>query len=224
VVTVAAIPVSAAAQGVKAQLRIIRPLAPGEDPVVPLRFNPTEYQISKSNTFAEVPIPGLEEPLIQYIRGGSEKLSLEVLVDTSDTLDDVRDRYVNRLRQLMSPNPKEHAPPIVAFEWGSAIFKGVLESLGVTYVLFAPGGRPLRARLSLSLKQYRPAAEQVKDPPRRSPTVDKSYEVRRGDTLSSISGAVYRDPALWRELARANRIVDPRRLEPGRVLAVPRLS
>ena len=117
--TVAAIPVSAAAQGVKAQLRIIRPLAPGEDPVVPLRFNPTEYQISKSNTFAEVPIPGLEEPLIQYIRGGSEKLSLEVLVDTSDTLDDVRDRYVNRLRQLMSPNPKEHAPPIVAFEWAA---------------------------------------------------------------------------------------------------------
>ena len=61
---------------------------------LPLRFNPTEYQLTKANTFAEIPIPGLESPPIQYVRGDSEKLSLEALVDTSDTLEDVRVRYV----------------------------------------------------------------------------------------------------------------------------------
>lgn len=219
-----ATPVTAAAQELRARLEIVRPEEPPEDRVVPLRFNPTEYQISKSNTFSEIPIPGLETPLIQYVRGGSEVLTVEALVDTSDTLDDVRERYVNRLRRLMSPNAKEHAPPIVSFIWDRAVFTGVLESLGVTYVLFTPGGLPLRARLNLSLKQYRSAEEQAKDPPRRSPTVEKSFQARRGDTLSSVSNAVYRDPALWREIARANGIVDPRRLEPGRVLTVPRLS
>jgi hypothetical protein len=217
-------PVTSAAQELRAHLEIVRPVEPEENRVVPLCFNPTEYQISKSNTFSEIPIPGLENPLIQYVRGGSEVLTLEALVDTSHTLDDVRERYVNRLRNLMSPNAKEHAPPIVSFVWDRGVFTGVVESLGVTYVLFAPDGVPLRARLSLSLKQYRPAAVQVKDPPRRSPTVEKSYLARRGDTLSSVSNAVYRDPALWREIARANGIVDPRRLEPGRVLTVPRLS
>jgi hypothetical protein len=217
-------PITAAGQGGKAHLRIVRPIEPQEDPVVPLRFNPTEYQLTKANTFADIPIPGLESPLLQYVRGGSEMLSVEALVDTSDTLEDVRTRYVDRLRRLMSPNAKEHAPPIVSFVWDRSVFTGVLENLGVTYVLFTPEGLPVRARLSLSLKEYRPAAQQVQDPPRQSPTVDKSYEVRRGDTLSSIANAVYRDSGAWRELARANGIVDPRRLEPGRVLTVPRLS
>ena len=99
-------PVSAAAQGVRAQLQIVRPRDPTP---IPLCFNPTEYQISKANTFAEIPIPGLETPLIQYVRGDSEKLSVEALVDTSDTLDDVRVRYVQKLRGLMSINALEHA-------------------------------------------------------------------------------------------------------------------
>jgi hypothetical protein len=217
-------PSTAAGRGLIAHLRIVRPLKAGEDPVVPLKFNPTEFQISKSNTFADIPIPGLETPLLQYVRGGSEVLSVEALVDTSDTLEDVHKVYVRRLRGLMTPDAAEHAPPIVRFEWGSTAFTGVMESLGIHYVLFSPTGIPLRARLTMSIKEYRTAEEQAKDPPRQSPTVEKSFVVRRGDTLASISNAVYRSPALWRELARANDVVDPRRLEPGTVLTVPRLT
>jgi hypothetical protein len=214
-------PTSAAAQLVRAQLQIVRP--PDPHPI-PLRFNPTEYQISKANTFAEIPIPGLETPLIQYVRGESEKLSLEALVDTSDTLDDVRVRYVQRLRGLMSINAKEHAPPLVAFVWDRPVLTGVLESLAVTYVLFTPDGIPLRAKLTMSLREYRPAAVQAAQTPQQSPNVEKSFVVRRGDTLASISQALYRSPAFWRELADANGIADPRRLRPGQVLTVPRLT
>jgi len=93
----------------------------------------------------------------------------------------------------------------------------------VNYVLFAKNGVPLRAQLDLTLKEYRPAREQANDPPRSSPTVEKSYVVRRGDTWDRISAAVYRRPDAWRELARANGIADPRDLKPGLVLTVPRL-
>jgi nucleoid-associated protein YgaU len=48
--------------------------------------------------------------------------------------------------------------------------------------------------------------------------------VRRGDTLASISQALYRSPAFWRDLAGANGIADPRRLRPGQVLTAPRLT
>jgi Contractile injection system tube protein/LysM domain len=215
-------PLSAVRLGlVPARLEILTPRVP--DPVIPLRFNPTEYQLQKSNTFAEIGIPGLESPPIQFVRGAAEKLSLELLADTSDTLEDVREKYVNKLRDLMRLNAELHAPPIVAFSWDTQVFKGVLESLNIAYVLFSPDGVPLRAKLSVTLKEYRPAAVQFRESPTLSPDFDKSFVVRRGDTLSGIAAQVYRDPARWREIARANGIVDPARIRPGDTLRLPSL-
>jgi nucleoid-associated protein YgaU len=207
---------------VKAQLEILEPR--GSVKIIPFCFNPTEYQLQKANTFAEIPIPGLETPPIQYIRGASEKLTADLLVDTSDTLEDVREKYVNDLRGLMNINDKLHAPPIVRFTWAKQMFKGVMESCNVTYLMFTPEGVPLRAKVQISLKEYRPVEVQLKEPPRSSPDVEKQYVVRRGDTLSNIAAAVYRDASLWREIARANGIRDPRTIDPGRVLILPRVD
>lgn len=215
-------PVSALDDGlVRAVLEIVRPSVP--DPVVPLRFNPSEYQLQKANTFAEIAIPGLESPPIQFIRGASETLSTEVLVDTSDTLEDVRGKYVEKLRNLLRVDSELHAPPIVRFVWDTEIFVGVLESLGVTYTLFSPEGVPWRASLAITLKEYRSAAAQVKEMKTASPDFDKRYTVQRGDSLSGIAGAVYGDPGQWRAIARANDIQDPRSLPVGATLRLPRL-
>jgi hypothetical protein len=147
-----------------------------------------------------------------------------VLVDTSDTLDDVRVAYVNKLRGLMNIDRELHAPPIVRFIWDTQVFLGVLDSLNVTYVLFTPEGVPLRAKLSLSMKEYRPVEIQIKQNPTASPNFDKTYVVRRGDTLSGIAFAMYRDSSAWRAIAAANQIQDPRTLAPGRALQIPALS
>ena len=121
------------------------------------------------------------------MRGDSEKLSVEALVDTSDTLADVRVTYVEKLRGLMSINAKEHAPPLVAFVWDRPVLTGVLENLCVTYVPFTPDGIPIRAKLTMSLREYRSAAIHAAQTPQQSPKVEKSFAVRRGDTLASIS-------------------------------------
>ena len=215
-------PISSARQGlVRAYLEILRPKV--ADPMIPLHFNPTEYQLQKANNFAEINIPGLESPPIQFVRGASEKLTADLVVDTSDTLEDVRERYVNRLRGLMNINIELHAPPIVRLVWNGQVFVGVIESLNITYTVFTPAGVPVRAKLALALKEYRPAAVQVKERPTASPDFDKTWTARRGDTLSAIAGAVYRDVGKWRVIADANEMSDPRRLTAGRVLAIPRL-
>jgi hypothetical protein len=206
----------------EAYLEIVEPET--GDPRVPFRFNPAEYRLSKENTYAEIPIPGLDTPPLQYVRGGAEVLSFDLLLDTSDDLSDVREKYVDKLRELVSPNPQLHAPAIVDFYWAEQVFRGVVQSLQVTYTLFHTDGTPLRARCALQLKEYRPVEIQVREPPRSSSNVEKRYVARAGETLSGIAAAVYRDPARWRHLAVANGITDPRRVEPGTVLLVPRLT
>ncbi|HMG72719.1 MAG TPA: LysM peptidoglycan-binding domain-containing protein [Pyrinomonadaceae bacterium] len=218
-------PISSAAQSLqRASLVIESPSVPESERIINFRFNPTEYQLQKANNFAEIAIPGLESPPIQFVRGNCEKLSVELLADTSDTLKDVRTEYVNKLRDLLKIRSESHAPPIVNFVWSTKVFKGVVESLNITYTLFSPEGVPLRAKLSLTLKEYRPVKIQIKESPKTSPDLEKNWVVRRGDRLSSIAAAVYRDASAWRAIARANEIRDPRTLAPGVVLRLPRIT
>jgi nucleoid-associated protein YgaU len=53
-------------------------------PEIPVMFNPTEYQITRNMTYAEIGVPGLAMPLLQFIRGDSQTLQLELFVDSSD--------------------------------------------------------------------------------------------------------------------------------------------
>jgi len=208
----------------EARLDIIKPEAKPRVSI-PLHFNPAEYKLAKQNQFAEIPIPGLASPPLQFTRGGARTLAMDLLCDTSDDPDtSVREKYVQKIIDAMAISGKLHAPPIVQFVWAEQIFTGVLSSLEVTYVLFHRTGVPLRARLAVKLTEYVEIAQQLKDPHRTSPDVEKRYVVRTGETLSSVSAAVYRDPARWREIAVANGITDPRSVAPGTVLIVPRLD
>lgn len=207
-----------------ALLRIVEPEVPENEATISLRFNPTSYRLQKANEFAEIAIPGLETPPIQYIRGGSEKLGFEALFDTTDTLKSVFEEYVEKVEGLARINSDLHAPPIVEFEWETTIFRGVVSNLSTTYSLFSQQGVPLRAEMSLELTRYRPVEVQVNDPPRNSPDVEKSVTLRRGDRLDQLASGLYQDPALWRELARRNGIHDPRKVPPGTLLLAPRLQ
>lgn len=189
---------------------------------IKLRFNPTTYVKTKANEYSAITIPGLQTPPIQFIRGGDEKLTFDALLDTTDTQKDVRTEYVEPIEGLMKIDEDDHAPPIVQFVWDKAIFTGVIASLNLTYNLFTPKGVPLRAEAKIAMTAYRSVEDQAKDK-RNSPDVEKSFSVRRGDRLDQIAEAAYHDPARWRDVARRNGISDPRRLDPGKLLLLPRI-
>jgi len=52
------------------------------------------------------------------------------------------------------------------------------------------------------------------------------YEVKRGDTLSSIASSVYDDPSMWEIIYRANidKINDPNLIYTGQVFKIPRTA
>lgn len=224
----------------KALFRVHRPDGKTED--IPVKFNPAELSFNKAVQIAEIGIPGIDAPILQFIRGQAEKLTVELFFDTTDDGMDGSATSVtgltDRFYSLVKMQSKTHAPPVCEFVWNPAKFPGVnlpadyggqqrhsfkclVESVAQKFTLFSPQGIPLRATLSLALREYRPLDEQLKELNLQSPDHTRVHAVQRGDTLSGIAGRLYGSPAEWRRLAERNRITDPRRLAPSRVLEVP---
>jgi hypothetical protein len=190
---------------------------PEGDPIEVL-FNPTEYRLEKSNQFAEIAIPGLEAPPIQFVRGNIRTLAMQLFFDTYEQGEDVRN-YTGQIVELLDVDPELHAPPVCIFSWGDLNFVGVLERANQAFQLFLSDGTPVRATVDVSFKEYFTAPGD-----RQSANFAKRYVVRRGDTLSGIAGKKYGDPALWRPIAEENGIDDPLSIEPGRVLTIPAIQ
>jgi Contractile injection system tube protein/LysM domain len=197
-----------------------------------VQFNPTEYTLSKGAQIAEIAIYGIDSPILQFIRGQNEKLTLDLFFDTTtngnglgEGADDVT-RLTNPFYQLVKIQPKTHAPPRIRFTWGQGLsFKAIVESVQRKFTLFNPQGMPLRATLNISCREYKTLEEQVAELNLQSTNHSKTHVVQRGDTLSRIATAEYNDPTAWRTIGDANpKVINPRRLEPGLELHIPPLD
>lgn len=193
-------------------------------------FNPTEYGSERSVSYAKVAIPGLDSPVLQWVRGGGDSVTLELFADITDEMidgvlagADLRVRFVRPLEQLTVQNRQLHRPPRVAVRWGfsTLIPSAVAESLSITYRLFDTTGRPVRATARLTLHQQTPATDQIAK--LQSPDLETEIVVKAGETLALLAHRHYGDARRWRDIADANELEDPLTLTPGRILSLPRI-
>jgi len=195
---------------------------------VQVQFNPEEYTLNRESSFAQLAVPGLSAPVVQFLHGNAQTIELELLVDTTEASPaggpgaDVR-RLVADITTLMDIDPGLHAPPPVIFAWGQLTFTCVLTRAHQRYVLFRPDGTPVRARLTVTLSEYRNVELEAKEIKRQTVDYTKVHVVGQGDTLPLIAAQEYSDATTWRPIALHNGISDPRRLVVGSSLSIPRL-
>jgi len=201
------------------------------EPIIVL-FNPSEYSIEDSSKWEEQERP-TEKPELHYTGGERRKLSMDLFFDSYEEGQDVR-QFTRQIAQLLEVDTTNNRPPVCTLAWGESSsqppndadfpFEGVLESLKQQFVLFKSDGTPVRARLTVSFKQFRlPEAEAKRNPkPRSFPA--KTYTLVQGDTLSGIAARLWRKPEEWRRIADANQIQNPLQLTPGQVLAIPAIE
>jgi nucleoid-associated protein YgaU len=194
---------------------------------IPVEFNPTEYTLTKGAQIAEITIPGLDSPVLQFIRGQNETLKLELFFDTTaNGMDvgavDVR-TLTNSFYQLVKIQPKTHAPPRIRLTWGEGLsFKAIVESIDQKFTLFTPSGVPIRATLNVSMREYKTLEEQLAELNLQSSDHTKSHLVVDGETFASIARDEYGDARVWRRIADANPAVDDPTAPPvGRRLVIP---
>ncbi len=198
--------------------------------VIAALFNPSEYSFERSNAYKATPVPGLGAPLLQFVNGEADHLSIELLLDDyTDPQGPSNGKplpapVATRLKQLghlLEIDRDLHAPPPVRFNWGPLEFVAVIEKLGRKVVKFQPDGTPARAMVSVSFKEYRTLRQQLEDPRRESADKTKRRVVVGGDALWMIAAREYDDPREWVRIAEANDIDDPRDIAPGDWIEVP---
>lgn len=214
-----------------------------------VQYNPKEFTLEKALQQGEIAIPGLDAPIQQFVRGQAEKLTVELFFDTTENGMGEKAESVtgctDRIYNLAKVESDSHAPAIVTFCWNSKFpgsnlnckdkktpfgnqarnsFVGVVESVRQQFTLFSIEGVPLRATVTLVLKEYRTIDEQLRQLRLNSPDKTHAHPLRDGETLSSVAGRYYNNSKRWRFVARENDIRDPRRLAVGKVLNVPAIK
>lgn len=224
----------------------------GKNPLDPnpveVLYNPQSYTQSRSVTYAQVPILGADAPIVQFQCGGGEVLSFDLFFDSLSAgsevgggmvdrlkfagnsllpsrgnLIDVR-KYTDRIYKLMETERSAHRPPLLLVEWSSLQFKGFLAGCTQQFLKFDESGAPVRAVLRCQFIQQADLSKLFGTNPLGSPDTTKFRTIRQGDSLWALAAKEYGEPGQWREIARANGILNTRQLRTGDTLVLPALK
>lgn len=213
----------------KAELKVYDKPKGKETGSIPFFLNPTTIKITKSVEIEETKVENSATETRWNVTNPVKLDIGELWFDTYETRKNVRSEYIEALERLLDYDKKTHHIPCVRLVWGNFMAETAtdekylfyVEKLEVTYSMFLPDGKPVRAKATVGLKQCLPLKEQLKHDPKESPDHAKLYTVRRGDTLQGIAYEEYDDPREWRRIANTNKINDPMSLRPGTKLLVP---
>jgi hypothetical protein len=193
-----------------------------------VQYNPKEFQVNKAMTWEESKTVGLAVNPIQFQKGAPMTASFDLIFDTTaeSSVTNVQTAWVEGLLSLTNASSKakkgeeaelgKKRPHALLFTWGSFSMKCVIESINVTYLMFASSGEAIRARCSVKLKEWTPPQDQ-QDGGFASDNFSTSsggaswgsgsiVMVGSGQTLSQVSQST---GVPMRELAAANGITDP---------------
>lgn len=205
-------------------------IVPEKGEQIKAMYNPAQVTIDSSAQFQRTAMPGLETPVTQFVSGQNQTLSLDLFFDTYEKQEDVR-VHTAKVAELVKINRELHAPPVCTFLWGGPFsgkkgetFKGVFDKVSQKFTMFLESGIPVRATLTVSITEYKTLEEQLPFIKFESADRTKRRVLKEGEQLWHHAHREFNDPALWRTIADANGIENPRLLTTGAELIIPPLE
>lgn len=187
-------------------------------------FNPTSYGYKHEVTYEEAQGLGDASSPQNFENVQPQEYAFELTFDGTGTAADKVDVYdtVEEFLEITGRLQGDlHRPYYLKVSWGTFLTHCVLKSAEVTYSLFAPDGTPLRAKIAATFAESVDDAKRVAEERKASPDLTHERTVHEGDHLSLLADRIYRDPARYLQLAKANRLRHFRRLRPGQTLVFP---
>jgi contractile injection system tube protein len=194
---------------------------------VEVQFNPQTLRLSHANQNKGGEQPGNSSK--QFVGSKSSKLSVELLFDTTEAGTDVREKTkdvgyflgAKVVRGVSAKKTPPRVPPGLQFEWGTFIFRGIVDSMEETLDYFSERGIPMRATVTLGVTQQdiefnfgQPGPAGPGGPAAGTPAAEPRESARPGDSVQQMAGRSGRSDD-WKAIAAANDIDDPLRVPPG---------
>lgn len=186
-------------------------------------LNPSDYTFVRSNNYNTRQAAGTSRPSASASSGNPDQLNCSFFFDGTGVVGDagpVTQRVATFL-DLMSFRRDKHKPYYLWLHWGPLSFRCYLKSASVSFTLFDRAGQPLRAKVTAAFEEVVEDRERVNQEAFASPDLRRMWRIQEGQSLDTIAAEAYDDPRYWREIARANRLRNPRSLEVGRLLVLP---
>lgn len=193
---------------------------------VPVQFNPETLSVAFSNKSAGGDQRG--GSAIQFVGQGETKLTFDIYFDTTapdpnaSEETDVR-KMTEKVVKFIMPEPSgeedKFVPPGIRFIWGSFLFDGIVDSIDESLEFFSPEGKPLRAKIGLSISKQeiqfqfgQQGSPGLGGAP--SPGTQPMTTAADGDSVQSVLGKSGKQDQ-WQAVANANGIDNPRNLAAG---------
>lgn len=210
---------------VKATLQQLGPEPDKPKPIgkpIKVQFNPTTLRYQLSNNVDMGKSFGRSAALYQGTSQGT--VQFELIFDTADEDADGKPVDVRtktkELEKFLLPDKKQpkSVPPRVEFSYGSFSVVGVMSALNQDFELFAESGVPLRAKLSVTIKEQKPEFEAAKvgagsntgtaakpfdhgKPTPAGAPPDRTGTALAGESAADFASRMGLDPAAWKSFA-----------------------
>lgn len=201
-----------------------------------VQFNPKELKLDEKAIWKPSGEQQTQKPLLTYEKGQPGSMSMDLIFDSTDDGSNCYDSHVKKLRAFLCTTVTKEdkdgneikRPPYLRFTWGGFNFECVLESLTTQFMMFKPDGTPLRAKVTVGLKERRRG--NMGGSGNSGVTLSamgsmfseadnvKTTQVQEGDTMSSVS---QRSGGDMRDMSNANGVDDPMNPPVGDTMVVP---
>lgn len=190
---------------------------PDGDPIE-VHFNPASLVYSLENSTRQ---QGNDPKRRQFAGQFTGKLTMDLQFDTTNSGDDVR-TITNQVALFMQSSAQATKPgsgnssganapaqPVLAFQWGTYVFKGIMESFKETIDFFSADGVPLRALVSIGLARQDNVFDEDQALLGTDSGAGSIVQTSSGDSATSAA-TKGGDPKASRALASANGLENPR--------------
>lgn len=187
-------------------------------------FNPTSYTQKYELEYQAGQGAGTTGSPQVFGKIKPQDYTFELVFDGTGAIADARDVHedVEYFLKVTGKHDGEiHRPFYLKIAWSRLTVKCVLKSADITYNLFKSNGDPLRAKVKAVFSENIEETLRVAKERKSSPDLTHVKQVQDKTTLPLMAHRIYKNPAYYFQLAKANKLKHFRNLETGTNITFP---